>query len=336
MAAAVPLVRGLARDTPRRSRWSHISAPLMFASVAGVLFIVVSTLVAMEHKAGERIRLGVGMATRGFQSKLLTSRQARGGIVMGKESRMRVLASPKRYDVPSGPERTASQAFEAVKRGVEDGKMRQRIELMLPLIGATDLDDWPGGIRQQFKAASPMVEQILTGLKKEMGISGSISAKILDQGDAVASWTCDKLTAVLFPTAETLEYIEKELASKTDGSLFLLINPQWNKGGSNVISDFGWGQKKVNAENLIQSFDYTYSFEQRKQNGANIKLLKSYPQQWAVLETQDDRTFNCIGTADERPSYQAVDEMLKKAYPEENIFSRFMREMEQKKDSGFF
>ena len=32
------------------------------------------------------------------------------------------------------------------------GLHRQSVELLLPLIGATDLDDWPGGIRQQFKA----------------------------------------------------------------------------------------------------------------------------------------------------------------------------------------
>jgi hypothetical protein len=38
---------------------------------------------------------------------------------------------------------------------------RMQVEFLLPLIGATDLDDWPGGVRQQFKAACPMVEDIL-------------------------------------------------------------------------------------------------------------------------------------------------------------------------------
>lgn len=36
-----------------------------------------------------------------------------------------------------------------------------QVEFPLPLIGATDLDDWPGGVRQQFKAARPMVDNIL-------------------------------------------------------------------------------------------------------------------------------------------------------------------------------
>lgn len=46
----------------------------------------------------------------------------------------------------------------AIEAAWQAGIKRQRIELLLPLIGATDLDDWPGGIRQQFKAAAPLVE----------------------------------------------------------------------------------------------------------------------------------------------------------------------------------
>ncbi len=41
-------------------------------------------------------------------------------------------------------------------RAWQAGVRRQRVELLLPLIGATDLDDWPGGVRQQFKAVLPM------------------------------------------------------------------------------------------------------------------------------------------------------------------------------------
>ena len=41
-------------------------------------------------------------------------------------------------------------------RAWQAGVRKQRVELLLPLIGATDLDDWPGGIRQQFKAVLPM------------------------------------------------------------------------------------------------------------------------------------------------------------------------------------
>jgi hypothetical protein len=46
----------------------------------------------------------------------------------------------------------------AIETAWQAGVKRQSVELLLPLIGATDLDDWPGGIRQQFKAAAPLVE----------------------------------------------------------------------------------------------------------------------------------------------------------------------------------
>ena len=53
--------------------------------------------------------------------------------------------------VPRGPEETAQQALAACVRAYKDGVLRHRVELLLPLIGATDLDDWPGGVQQQFK-----------------------------------------------------------------------------------------------------------------------------------------------------------------------------------------
>ena len=39
----------------------------------------------------------------------------------------------------------------------------------MPLVGATDLDDWPGGIRQQFKAAKPLVERMLEEIRRQAG-----------------------------------------------------------------------------------------------------------------------------------------------------------------------
>lgn len=77
----------------------------------------------------------------------------------------RVLARATPVDsntrpVPASPELQISQAVTAVESAWQAGVRRQRLELLLPLIGATDLDDWPGGVRQQFKAAAPLVEGV--------------------------------------------------------------------------------------------------------------------------------------------------------------------------------
>jgi len=75
---------------------------------------------------------------------------------------------------------------------------------------------------------------------------------VSNKGDATASWTSDRICAILFPTAETLDFIEKNIK---DDRLILIINPQWNKGGSNFVSDFGWGRKKEEREKLLDSFN---------------------------------------------------------------------------------
>ncbi len=54
------------------------------------------------------------------------------------------------------------------------GVSLQRLELELPLIGATDLDDWPGGVRQQFKAAQPLIEALLKSVKQVPGLEGKV------------------------------------------------------------------------------------------------------------------------------------------------------------------
>jgi hypothetical protein len=66
------------------------------------------------------------------------------------------IAAEAQLPLPGGPEQTAQQALAACRRAFEAGIRRQRVELLLPLIGATDLDDWPGGIQQQFKVTSPL------------------------------------------------------------------------------------------------------------------------------------------------------------------------------------
>lgn len=57
-----------------------------------------------------------------------------------------------------------------------------------------------GGIRQQFKAAQPLVEKILRSLKVREGLNGPLGAEIWDQGDAVGAWKGAAMSCVLFPT----------------------------------------------------------------------------------------------------------------------------------------
>lgn len=46
------------------------------------------------------------------------------------------------YPLPESAQQTTAQAIRATTKAWEDGVSNQKVELLLPLIGATDLDDW--------------------------------------------------------------------------------------------------------------------------------------------------------------------------------------------------
>lgn len=48
---------------------------------------------------------------------------------------------PGQY-LPRSADEVVDQALQACRRAYADGIRRQQLELLLPLIGATDIDDW--------------------------------------------------------------------------------------------------------------------------------------------------------------------------------------------------
>lgn len=65
----------------------------------------------------------------------------------------------------------------------------------------------PGGIRQQFKAALPLIEGVLRGLRQASGLQGGLNSEIWDQGDAIGAWMGAMLAAVIFPTPDVLRKV---------------------------------------------------------------------------------------------------------------------------------
>lgn len=218
-------------------------------------------------------------------------------------------AAPAPVSVPQGPEATIDQAVKAMLRAHRDGITRQQVQFLLPLIGATELDDWPGGIRQQFKAAAPMLEAMLLELKKEQALAGKLTPSILDDGDAVGAWTSDGMAAVLFPTAETLKQV-RSLAEARPHGLSLLANPQWSSKGQ-IVSDFGWGPWRKANEELVGSFRQTYCFKQMRILGEEVRVLYAYPGQWQLHVLEDDGTLPLVWSGDAVPSYTEMEALLR-------------------------
>ena len=208
--------------------------------------------------------------------------------------------------LPQGPEAIAAQCLSATLNAYGSGILRQRHELLLPLIGATDLDDWPGGVRQQFKAMQPMMEQVLKGVKADPGLQGPLKGSIIDMADAIGCWEGDKIGAVVFPTAETLPKLKEIVAA---GKLCMMVNSQWQ--GGQIVSDFGWGPSKKANEEFVDSFEWVYYCRQVRINGDTTIVQRAYPGKWQVhvLNAKGERP--CVSVEDKRPSYQRLEEICR-------------------------
>ncbi len=247
---------------------------------------------------------------------------------MSAEGQATPIGNPAK--LPSSSNDIVDQAFASVKASWEAGAKRQRIELVLPLIGATDLDDWPGGIRQQFKAATPMVERLLRQLKQLPGLEGKLSATLLDDADAVGAWYSDNLALVVFPTAETLNQIRK-LADERPNALFILVNPQWTTEGQ-VISDFGilpWVKKA--AMEFIDTFTDGYCIKNLRINGDYVQWLYNKDSGWQVNVLKGPNESQVIIQSKERPSYKEVEAKLRSlpwTMSSKGLFERIQAEAE--------
>lgn len=122
----------------------------------------------------------------------------------------------------------------------------------------------PGGIQQQFKVARPMLEQLLSTVSKTLEKEGEFKGKVLDDSDAVAAWTNGSIEAVLFPTGDTLNDVEKRAENK---ELVLMVNPQWRTG--QVVSDFGFfGRRRK--EEFVATFETVFSVTSKRAGGRTI------------------------------------------------------------------
>lgn len=102
------------------------------------------------------------------------------------------------------------------------------VELPLPVTGGTELDDWPGGIRQKAQTLSLMLPSTFTTLNFSSS-ARSISTFLNGESgveDCVAVWSHENLRLVSFPTPEAIDEI-KEMTASNPSIVVCLLNPQF-------------------------------------------------------------------------------------------------------------
>jgi hypothetical protein len=179
---------------------------------------------------------------------------------------------------PTSVDYQIRQASAALKRANQDGYHRHGIRILLPIIGATELDDWPGGTRQMAEAATPLMQTVLRNLGAQQ-----MSMSILDESDGIGAIMAqaddpknDSCT-VLLPSADTV----KKLLS-LDGQVgpdrdLILVNSQWKRK-----SDFGFfgGGDEVK---YTESFWPSFFCSNLMVEGEQVRILRSHPGPWRVF-----------------------------------------------------
>lgn len=235
-----------------------------------------------------------------------SARAPRPRRVARTQTRARASASAERRPtpLPRSPEEAADSAASAVARCLQAGINRVSVELPLPLLFKTDLDDWPGGIRQQFKVAAPMTERMLVELRRVANLDGRLSPSILDEADAVGCWSSTKIVCVLFPTAETLPTVIERADALDEGAIVVLVNPQYTTSGQ-VVSDFGWGSSKRAAEAFLDGMTPAFMTTERRISGVDARVVRAFPDDFFVYADGE-----LVGSSQAPPSIAAIKAMI--------------------------
>eukprot|EP00274_Cyanoptyche_gloeocystis_P004510 CAMPEP_0196653728 /NCGR_PEP_ID=MMETSP1086-20130531/3376_1 /TAXON_ID=77921 /ORGANISM="Cyanoptyche gloeocystis , Strain SAG4.97" /LENGTH=320 /DNA_ID=CAMNT_0041985069 /DNA_START=86 /DNA_END=1048 /DNA_ORIENTATION=- len=214
----------------------------------------------------------------------------------------RVPSQAEAAYMPCSLSETIDAARKSVKAAIASGASRVSMEIPLPLIGKSDLDDWPGGISQQYIAAKPVIKEFLSGFPSG---TGHVPNSLLDIPDSVAVWKTNELILIVFPSSDCLKKV-RGVVEEAASVPVVLLNVQWRR------EDFGWGKAKEEAVSFVDSFALVYSFKPvQVKTGITSKVQAaiqySFGNRWEVFRVDDDGRGECVASdLPERPTMQAL------------------------------
>lgn len=201
---------------------------------------------------------------------------------------------------PTSPDDQVRQAALSLQLAKRDGKTRHDIRLLLPVIGATELDDWPGGARQMMEAASPLVQNLMT-LSTETSINTetneneetenkaptkvSINESVIDPSDGLRALFCqapkasEDSCALLLPSADNYQLVKKMDQEVGQNRNLVMVNSQWRRKTDFGVAFFGGRDEKVS---FVETFAPTYYCSNVMVDGDICRVLRMYPGDWRV------------------------------------------------------
>ena len=181
-----------------------------------------------------------------------------------------------------------------------------------------DLDPWPGGLRQMYSVAEPLVQSIL---KTVVGPGCNYKEQILSADDVCSLLLCeaedpkDDLACLLFPGCDQLDGI-KSMDNMCGDRTLVLMNPQFRR-----IQDFGFFQRgAAKSVYFDRGYETTFSTEEFACRGEDMKLQYEFDEGWTAFALFDgegsEPTPLLPRPLPSRPEYPYLEQRINDIQPE--------------------
>ena len=210
------------------------------------------------------------------------------------------------FNSPASIAEMMRNAADAIKCARDEGVKVGLIDVPLPEIGATELDAWPGGIKQKYSVLYPMLQETMSALgfppsaaskreylsSPETGESG--------EDDAVGVWSHDGVYLCTFPTPEYIPSIQTYERWADAQSIFAVVNQQF------FLDPMSKGESKT----FLKEAVVVYRLESLNMKGPGALpvrgvLYRQYPHQFKAARRLDGggyvvlKSFDTLPTRDE-------------------------------------
>ena len=131
----------------------------------------------------------------------------------------------KPIKTPSSIADMMKEAAVSVSAAFQDKISVALVDFPIPVTGGTELDDWPGGIKQKYSVLRPLLIEMMKRLNFTAEVYGSRSYLGSDgEDDAVGFWASSDYSICCFPTADSIPLLSK---LQSPENIVVIVNQQF-------------------------------------------------------------------------------------------------------------
>lgn len=195
-----------------------------------------------------------------------------------------------------------AQAISALLES-ENGSKLALVDVPLPVTGGTELDDWPGGVLQQYSVLQPMLKVSMKALNFS---TTAINARdYLSKDDAVGIWGDKGITFVSFCTPEEIPILKERISWSGSSERVIIVN---NKFFLDPLS-------KDESKKFLANAQIAYKLEQLNMRGPNALpcrglLFRKFPGSFKAARRLDGGGYVVLAEYQELPDRATLETLF--------------------------